>query len=337
MTSSRPTLRDVAVAAGVSVATVSRILNSTEGYSQHTRERVQQAMQTLGYLPVRAPEPVKQTARKTFGVVFPKVSSMLISQVLQGVQEALPEGYTLLVCHSDGSLQRTLDSLQTFKEKEVDGVIFASEVLQREHHDLLKQARIPLVLLSSMSYQFVVPYVRCDDRLAARAATTHLIQQGHRDIAILAGARFDPFSSTARVEGYRDAHLHHGLSVQEGLIIYTRGFTFQDGQKGFQALLRNQKAFSALFACSDELAAGVLASAAEQGIAIPDQISVMGFDDIPLCEMTWPPLTTLAQPLVEMGQEAVKLLLECQQNPRCDRGVVLPFQVIERGSVRSIQ
>lgn len=331
----KPTLKDVARAAGVSTATVSRILNSSQGYSSETRARVRQALEVLGYIPLRAPAAIPQPDQgATIGVVFPKVASMLVSLVLRGIQqEALRNRHLVVVCHTDGSAESTLSHLRLLIEQQVQGVIFASDILQREYHELLQEAGIPVVLLSSMSYQFPLSYVRCDDRRAARDATLYLMDRGHRDIAILAGVRSDPFSSTARVEGYVEAHMQLGLPVNEQHIIYSRGFTYQDGKDGFQQLLRRETAVSAIFACSDELAAGVLTSARTHGVKVPEQLSVIGFDNLPLTEMTCPPLTTVSQPLEEMGREAVDLLLDPHGKPTAR---VLPVQIIERESVRSL-
>ncbi|MFC5597466.1 LacI family DNA-binding transcriptional regulator [Deinococcus cellulosilyticus] len=320
--------------AGVSTATVSRILNSTDGYSPETRLRVMEAIETLGYLPLRPPPSTFEPIRPAIGLVFPKVSSMLIGRVLSGVQqEAQKRGHLVVVCHTDGTLRSTLDHLQLLVQHQVRGVIFASEILQREYHELLLQAGIPVVLLSSMSYQFDVPYVRCDDRRAACEATLHLLNLGHRDIAILAGARSDPFSSTARVEGYVDAHMQLGLPIKEHHIVYSRGFSFEDGQEGFHFLLQRETAVSALFACSDELAAGALLAAQTRGVKVPDQLSIMGFDNLLLTETTVPALTTVAQPFEDMGREAVQLLLNPTEG---SRNRVLPVRIIERASVRSL-
>lgn len=333
----KPTLKDVAEKAGVSVSTASRILNARGGYHPDTRARVMQAMQDLGYVVLHAPEPEPSPQRPIFGVVFPKVASMLIQEALTGLQQAAHQhGFEILVGHTDGSLERTLTVLQTFLDLPVRGVVFASEILHREYHDLLQKHQTPVVLLSAISFQFPVPFVRCDDRRAAFLATDFLIRKGHRDIAIIAGARSDPFSSTARVAGYLDALLHHHLPVQERHIVYTRGFSFQDGKDGLRLLLERETAVSAVFACSDEMAAGVLSVAAERHLSVPEQLSVMGYDNLPLCQMTHPTLTTVAQPFSEMGQQAVHLLMECLHNPNCQKGLDLGVHIIERGSVRSL-
>ncbi|WP_216322156.1 LacI family DNA-binding transcriptional regulator [Deinococcus aestuarii] len=333
-----PTIKDVARRANVSTATVSRVLNGQHWVAEETRATVLKAVQDLNYKPNAIARSLMQAQTKTLAIIFPNVSDMFSGTVLSGVEDAAhARGFSVIVCKTGGGYERTLDYLQLLAEKRVDGIIFASEVLRREYASFIQKLRIPLVVFSGESADPDIPTIRCDDRQAAYTATAYLISQGHERIGLLYGGAHETPEQNGRVLGFHEAHRDHGLAVEPGQVLLMNGFAFKDGQAGGTALLGQARGLTAIFASSDELALGVMSAARTKGIRVPDDLSVMGFDDLPLAEMSLPPLTTVRQPLYGMGRRAATLLLDHIQDIRKLEGhVAFPTTIVERQSVRRL-
>lgn len=333
-----PTIKDVAKRAKVSTATVSRVLNGQQWVAEETRAAVLQAVQELNYKPNAVARSLMHAQTKTLAIIFPNVSDMFSGTVLGGVEDAAHvRGFSVIVCKTGGGRERTLDYLQLLAEKRVDGIVFASEVLREEYADFIRRLRIPLVVLSGESADPGVPIVRCDDRQAAYAAAAYLIGQGHERIGLLYGGGRETPEQHGRVLGFHEAHRDHGLAVAPERVELLDGFAFRDGQVGGAALLGRAPGLTAIFASSDELALGVMSAAAARGLRVPDDLSVMGFDDLPLAEMSLPPLTTVRQPLYGMGRKAANLLLDhIQDVKKLQESVVFPTTIVERRTVRRI-
>lgn len=333
-----PTIKDVARRAGVSTATVSRVLNGQHWVAEETKATVLQAVQELNYKPNAIARSLMNAQTKTLAIIFPNVSDMFSGTVLSGVEDAAHQrGFSVIVCKTGGGHERTLGYLQLLAEKRVDGIVFASEVLREEYASFIGRLRIPLVVLSGESMQPGIPTVRCDDHQAAYAAASYLIGQGHERIAMLYGGAHDTPEQNGRLLGFHEAHRDHGLVVEPQHVLCLEGFAFKDGQLGGAALLQQNRTLTAIFASSDELALGVMSAAYVRGIRVPEDLSVMGFDDLPLAEMSLPPLTTVRQPLYGMGRRAATMLLDHIQDVQALEGhAVFPTTIVERQSVRRL-
>lgn len=331
-----PTIRDVAKKANVSVATVSRILNGLTGYSDKTKQKVLQTIEEMGYRPNAIARSLNNRRTQTIGVLFPAVSNEFSSALLHGIEEyAQGRHFSVLVCNTADDGNRTLSYLQVLHEKQVDGVIFASEVLREEYAKVLRKMDMPVVLLSSEAEHLGFPHVKVDDRRAAYDAVCYLISKGHREIAMISGTKGDPLAGTPRVEGYKQALTDNGLPFREDRVVYGN-FSFESGINAMEALLKQAEGFSAVFAASDEMAVGALACASEHGISIPDDVSIIGYDNIRLSMMVQPPLTTVSQPLVEMGRSAAEKLIHMIEAGEMITSSIVPHQIVERQSVRSL-
>lgn len=275
---------------------------------------------------------------KTLAILFPGVSDMFSGTVLGGVEDAAQErGFSVIVGRTGGDYGRTLGYLQLLAEKRVDGLIFASEVLREEYADFVGRLPMPLVVLSGESARPGIPTIRCDDRQAAYTATSYLIGQGHERIGMLYGGAHETPEQSGRLLGFHEAHRDHGLAVEPERVLCLEGFAFRDGQAGGADLLSRAGNLTAVFASSDELALGVMSAAAKRGLRVPEDLSVMGFDDLPLAEMSLPPLTTVRQPLYSMGRRAATMLLDHIQDVRGLEGHALfPTTIVERQSVRRL-
>lgn len=329
------TIKDVARQANVSIATVSRVLNGQGGYSKATEEKVLIAIKELGYQPNAFARGLINKKSNSLGILFPEVSSQFSSKILRGAEEAAHRlDSSVIVCNTASHGQRTMKYLQLLTEKRVDGILFVSEMITEEYYKKLESMKVPVVLISTESYQYSLPFVKVDDKHAAFTATDYLLKMGHSKIGMISGNKEDIIAGQPRIEGFKQALAQRGLTINEENIIHAQGFSFNDGVTGLPKLLEQSPDLTAIFAASDALALGAISSAYKLGIKIPDHLSIIGYDNLPIAEMAIPPLTTVAQPLEEMGMVAAEMLFTMMDQGRRVESRIMPHSVIERESVR---
>ncbi|MBI9104406.1 MAG: LacI family DNA-binding transcriptional regulator [Spirochaetales bacterium] len=325
-------ISDVAKLAGVSTATVSRIINNLSGFSEDTRARVEDAIRELGYKPNLVARGLVSSRTHTIGVLLPCLSSRYSSQLIHGIEtEAHRRGYSVIICNTDRNGERTLEYLRILSEKRVEGIIFASEWVKEEYGKYMLDLSIPVVLISTYSDHFPFPYVRVDDKQAAYTSCNYLLDKGHRKIGFISGSSDDPIAGAPRIEGYRKALEENGVTYDEDLLVFG-DFHFESGIAGMRELMERNKGITAVFASSDEMALGALTYLHGKGIKVPQDISVMGYDDTLDAVMAVPALTTLHQPVEEMGRKAMGLLLGGDDST----SIIMRHWVNERNSVREI-
>lgn len=331
-----PTIKDVAQKANVSIATVSRVLHNLGGYSDKTKKKVDQTIKELGYQPNAIARGLINKRTQTIGVMFPDVSSAFSSDLLHGIDEiAHDRNYSVMVCHTDQDGKRTLKYLQLLREKQVDGIIFSSEVLKKEYYDVLENMKVPVVLVSSQTDYANVPYVKVDDYQASYDAVMYLISKGHRKIAMISGTKGDPIAGTPRVEAYRKALEAHGISFDSRYLVYG-DFLYESGSRAMEVLLRKTPEVTAVFAASDEMAIGALSTVTKHGMNVPEDISIMGYDDLRLAQMVTPSLTTVRQPLYDMGKLASEKLIYMIESGETAKSQIFTHSIVERHTVRTI-
>ncbi|WNS41154.1 substrate-binding domain-containing protein [Paenibacillus sp. MMS20-IR301] len=331
-----PTIKDVALKANVSIATVSRVLNNLTGYSDQTRLKVNRAIQELGYQPNAIARGLINKRTQTIGVMFPDVSSAFSYDLLQGIDKfAHDHNYSVMVCNTDQNGIRTLKYLQLLREKQVDGIIFSSGVLKKEYYDVLDSMNIPVVLVSTQTDFANVPYVKVDDYQAVYDSVSYLISKGHSKIAMISGTEGDPIAGTPRVEGYLKALEDHGLPFESRYLVYG-DFSFQDGCTGMETLLEQAPEVTAVFAASDEAAIGALSTVTRLGMNVPGDFSIMGYDDIRMAQMVSPPLTTVRQPLFDIGRIASEKLITMIETGEVVQSAIIAHSIVERQTVRNL-
>jgi LacI family transcriptional regulator len=329
------TIKDVAKKANVSIATVSRILNDQSGYSEKTKSKVMQVIEELGYQPNAVARGLINKRTHTIGVLFPKLSSSLVADLLDGIEKAANDnGSSVIVCHTESNGEKTIKYLQLLIEKRVDGIIFASEILKEEYHQYITKSKMPLILLSTESYTYPVPFVKVNDYHASYSAAKYLIDKGHTKIGMISGNKEDIIAGKPRIEGFQKALSDHNIPLDDQNIVFSRGFTFPDGVEGLRKLLDQFPDVTAIFGASDEIAIGALSAAYQLGIKVPEDLSVMGYDNLQLAEMSIPPLTTVGQPLAKMGETAAKMLLKMLETGEVPESRIMPHKIIERLSVK---
>lgn len=331
-----PTIKDVAKRANVSIATVSRVLNNLSGYSDKTKHKVNHVIQEMGYQPNAIARGLINKRTQTIGVLFPSVSSYFSSDILHGIEEyANNHNYSVFVCNTDEDGKRTMKYLQVLREKQVDGIVFSSEKLKKEYYDVMQAMEIPVVLVSTKADYASVPYVKVDDQQAAYDAVEYLIVNGHREIAMIGGSKKDEVAGTPRIKGYQKALEHNGIPFREHYLAYGN-FNFHDGCVAMESLLQTAPEATAVFVASDEMAIGVLTVAAKHGLKVPEDLSIIGYDNLKLAEMVVPPLTTMNQPLYEMGKSAAEKLIYMINSGHVADSTIVPHRVVERQTVRRL-
>ena len=326
----RANIRDVSARAGVSVKTVSRVLNNHRYVSAETRDRVESVMTELGFKPSVAARILAGTKSGQIALIYDNHSPYYMHQIQSGCWARCQEGGTRLLAQpvdvADPLVGEAVRGLVT--ETHVDGIILSSPVTDCDPVlRALETMDIPFVRISPGTNHALTSSVFMDDVQAADDMTTHLINMGHRRIGMIKGHP-NHMASTERVFGYRRALDRAGISFEPQLIV-DGAFDFDSGADAARALLDLTSPPTAIFASNDDMAAGVLAVAHDRGIAVPATLSVAGFDDTTLARTVWPPLTTIRQPVFDLAHTAADLLLQ-------GGGIShrrLPHQLIERQSV----
>ncbi|MET8677680.1 LacI family DNA-binding transcriptional regulator [Streptomyces sp. NPDC004647] len=332
----RPTLEEVAARAGVGRGTVSRVINGSPRVSDRTRAAVERAVAELGYVPNRAARALAGNRADAVALVIPEPETRLFaepyfSDIIRGVGAEL----------ADTDLQLLLTLIRTPKERQrlaqylsahrVDGVLLVSVHTDDPLPDLLEQIEMPAVLSGRRSARESVPYVDSDNVGGARTAVEHLIERGRRRIATITGP-LDMYVAQCRLDGYRQALTDAGIPADEDLVAGA-DFTEEGGRRAMRELLDRGADPDAVFAASDVMAAGARQVLRESGRRVPGDVALVGFDDSPVARHMDPPLTSVRQPIEEMGRAMARVLLEeIAERSRARPQLVLPTELVVRAS-----
>ncbi|MEJ8847927.1 LacI family DNA-binding transcriptional regulator [Variovorax rhizosphaerae] len=312
------TIKDVARQAGVSVTTVSHVVNKTRFVSDKGRARVEQAIRELGYVPSAVARSLQRSATATLGMLIPNSSNPYFAEIVRGIEDrCFGAGYNLILCNTDDEPLRQCKVLQVLAERRVDGLIVVSSGEDPALPGMLSGLRVPAVMVDREIDTLPCDLVETAHMHGALLAVQHLTTLGHRRIACISGPA-GVVTADQRVEGWRMALA--GLGVPSAGLLFAGDFTSESGYAAMHAVLRMEPRPSAVFVANDLMAIGALCAAHECGVAVPDDISLVGFDDIELAHFTCPPLTTVAQPKLRIATMAVDMLLERiegrRQSPR---------------------
>lgn len=329
------TIKDVALKADVSVTTVSHVVNDTRHVSAKVRERVELAIRELGYVPNAMARSLKSNTTSTLGMLIPNSSNPYFAEIVRIVEDrCFGAGYTLVLCNTDDEPRRQSVYLQVLAERRIDGLIVVSTGADEDDSLVtqLRGLRIPTVLLDREIADPACDLVETAHMQGGLLAVRHLLSLGHKRIACIGGPT-GVTSSEQRIEGWRMALAETGSAPNADALLWRGGFTSQGGYEAMHAILRTEEKPSAVFVCNDLMAIGALRAAHESGVRVPDELSIVGFDDIELSAYTSPPLTTVAQPKERIGALAVDMLLERMGGKRRDaRKVVLQPELRVRAS-----
>jgi LacI family transcriptional regulator len=329
-------MSDVAQKAGVSLMTVSRVVNNKGEISAKTIERVQKIIEELGYRPSSIARSLASGQTRTIGLIVPDVANPFFADVTRGVEHlAYSQGYNVFLCNAEEDPQRELSAIQSLEEKQVDGVILCSsrlednqlqEVLGRQPAAVLINRRI-----ANDRGNHPIESVILDDAASGQLATWHLLDRGHRRIGFLAGPKAS-FSGQNRTKGFRAALQEAGVAYHPEWVRHCLPYV----ESGFHVaieLLNEHPDLTALLCYNDLTAIGVLQACAETGRLVPDDLAVVGHDDIALASLVTPALTTCRVSRYELGGQAVKALLKrINEHPQNCTEIVLQPELVVRAS-----
>lgn len=333
------TIRDVARLAGVSTMTVSRVVNNSGYTSPATRLRVERAVEELGYVPNAVARHLRSKQTKAIALVVSDITNPFFTTIARGVEDLAGErGFAVMFCNTDESDDEEARYLRLLIERQVDGVLLVPAGSPRASIGLLRAHKVPLVVLDRRVPGLRVNNVRCDSEAGAHALARHLIGLGHRRIGVLTGRRAIS-TSVDRVAGVRRALEEAGLALDEALVRWG-GFNFgnanlADGHQMAESVLTaTDDPPTALFAANNFIAFGTFRALRELDLRVPDDISVVAFDDLPTEWVSDPFLTVAAQPAYEIGRRAAEMMIDSLvgEGTTTSQSVVLPFEVIIRRS-----
>jgi LacI family transcriptional regulator len=316
------TLRDVAAAARVHPATASRALNPETRIlvSEDTARRVAAAAQKLGYRPNPVARSLRTRRSHTVGVLIPDLNNPLFPPIVRGLEDKLAAaGYVALIGNTDADVNRERMLFEQMRARHVDGFVLATATLHDKMLAEAAKADLPVVLMNRLAQDYSFPSVSVDNEQGARMAVSHLARLGHRRIAHIAGPQ-EASTGVSRLRGFREGMQQHALTVDDNLIVYATRYTVEEGARCCRELLDRRKAadsdseelapFTAISAANDMLAVGCYAALEQTPLECPEDLSVIGFNDMPFIDRLRPPLTTVRFPHYQLGTEAAQLLLE---------------------------
>ena len=329
------TIYDVAREAGVSMATVSRVVNGNPNVKPATRKKVLEVIERLGYRPNAVARGLASKKTTTVGVIIPDIANAFYAELARGIEDiASMYKYNIILCNSDKQPKKELTLIETLLEKQVDGLLFMGPRVTDEHLDLFRTASVPVVLATTIDPGCQLPSVNIDQRQAAYDATRLLLNHGHTRIAFLGGP-LEEFAGLSRFQGYRQALEDAGVPFREELV-QIADYRYETALKRMAHFLTLPERPTAVFATSDEMAVAAIHAYQDAGFRVPEDVEVIGFDNIRLASMVRPTLTTVAQPMYDIGAVSMRLLTKYMHNEKVTDSLVFLTHTIEiRGSTRA--
>ncbi len=319
--------------AGVSTSTVSHVINKDRFVSEAIREKVESAIKALNYAPSALARSLKINQTRTIGMLITASTNPFYSELVRGVERSCFErGYSLVLCNTEGDEQRMNSNLETLMQKRVDGLLLlCTETHQPSREILQRYPSVPTVMMDWAPFDGDSDLIQDNSLLGGDMATQYLINKGHIHIACIAGP-LDKTPARLRLEGYRDAMARAGLTIHDGDEIIGN-FEFSGGFEAMQMLLALEARPQAVFICNDAMAVGAYLALYQAGLRVPQDIAIVGYDDIELAQYMTPPLTTIHQPKDELGELAIDVLIHRISDPtQQQQRLQLTPVLMERGS-----
>lgn len=340
----RVSIKDIAKAAGVSYSTVSRALHDSPLISQEVRAQIQKIAGSMGYTPNALAQSLQSHQTNSVGLLITTISDPFFADVVHGVEEeARKAGISVFLATTNNEPDAEINIIETFSRRRVDGVIVASSRIGPGYANRLEQIRIPVIMVNTEAEEegkFIFS-ASVDDYAGACQAVNHLIGLGHRRIGYL-GVSNRNVSNKHRLDGYRDALKRNSIDIPPEWIIINEdtapgelSLDFKIGQKLGTEILKTD--VTAVFCYCDTIAAGVMETCRRAGLSIPGQMSIVGFDDNFICEILYPPLTTVHQPEKEIGQQAMRMLINGLAGEDVEDVMLDPSLVIRESTAPPIQ
>ncbi|WP_461206808.1 LacI family DNA-binding transcriptional regulator [Clostridium sp. DL1XJH146] len=330
----KTTINDIAKIAGVSKATVSRVLNESKPVSDEIRMRVEKAIKENNYKPSSIARSLVNKTTNIIGVIIPDIGNPFFSQLVKGIQDGANEnGYHIMLCNTYKNEEKEIEYLEILQNHQVDGIVFLTTTIQNSHKLFFQKNKIPVVSVSRRFKELSISSIDVDNYSAAYDATSYLINLDHKEIAMIRGDIDNNSVDFDRFEGYKQAIIDSNIDFHEELVV-KGDFSVEGGYNAMGKLLTHKQLPTAIFCASDHMAFGAIKCAHESGLIVPDDISVIGFDDIPLASMFIPSLSTVKQPIYELGQKAIQTIISEIQSKSKAQNIVLSTEIVIRQSTK---
>lgn len=328
------TLKEISKMANVSIATVSKVINGKDKYiSESTRKKILEIVEREGYIPNGIAKGLKMRKTKTIGMIIPDVMNQFFSELARGIEDAAEKkGYTVILCNSDNKVKKELKYLEMLQEKMVDGIIMTAS--ENSSYNSIRFNHIPLVLLDrdvdvDKSIDSMIGRILVNNKEGSYNATNYLIEKGCKNIGMISSNNKNR-PSAERIQGYENAILDNGFFLDMEKI-FLESYTIESGYRGIMTILKRTD-IDGIVCGNDLIAIGAIKALREKRIRVPELVKVIGFDDIPIGKYMDPPLTTIKQPVYEMGEEAINMLLGLIYKEDIDRVKVFSTSLVKRGS-----
>ena len=328
-------IKDVAKHAGVSIATVSRVLNDIDVVNEDTKKKVLDAIKELGYRPNIVARSLKTQRTKTIGILIPDISSQFYPEIVRGAEDvANIYDYNVILCNSDFDVEKEKEYLRVLKEKMVDGVIYISSSFSEEMLDLINELDLKTILVESKDKKDRLPSVTIDNVAATYEATKYLINKGLKNLAFI-GVKEDSMNAWGeRYLGFEKALQENNLQLDTDLI-YLDTLKVKSGYEAAEQFINSKKKFDGIVCASDEIAMGVINVLRDNGIKVPEEVSVIGFNNNYAGAIFYPKITTISQPSYDMGSVAMRMLIKLLNNKELEAAhYVLDYELIKRDSTK---
>lgn len=329
---------EVARLSGVSKSTVSRVINDPDQVRPHLVERVQQVLRETGYTPNLLAKALVTKQSRLVGIVMPQIGNDTFAAIVDGITHVLEQhGYNLLLATSRDNPDKELLYFDVFNKKQVDGIISFPSILSEGHLEFFKATKLPMVLLNQADPAGKIPAILYDDFHSAHALVKYLLDLGHRRIAYIGVEKQNASVDQARRAGYMAAMAERGLFAEENLIVQG-DFSLEHGYHGMETIwLRMNNKPTAVFAATDRLAMAAAQYLREQGCNVPEDVSIVGVDDMDISRTANPPLTTIHYDYYHSGEMAAELLIkQIQQPEEAVTNLTVAYELKVRGSTRKI-
>jgi len=328
------TIYDVAREANVSMATVSRVVNGNPNVKPATRKKVLDAIERLGYRPNAVARGLASKKTTTVGVIIPDISSIFFAELARGIEDiATMYNYNIILSNSDQNKEKEIHLINSMLGKQVDGLVFMGGKITEDHIREFNNASVPVVLAATEDETNSVPSVNINYEEAAFDATMTLFEKGNDDVAFISGP-IETNINEQKYNGYLRALQEKGKSYTDKYIV--RGdYTYDSGIEALDQLMAIDEKPTGIFVASDEMALGVIHGAQDRGMKVPEDIEVFGFDNTRLATMVRPTLSTVVQPMYDIGAVSMRLLTKYMNNEDvAEQNVILPHRNIERNSTK---
>lgn len=331
------TIYDVAREANVSMATVSRVVNGNPNVKPATRKKVSEVIERLGYRPNAVARGLASKKTTTVGVIIPDISNIFFAELARGIEDiATMYKYNIILSNSDDNKDKEFHLLNTMLGKQVDGIVFMGSYITEEHVKEFKNSPVPIVLAGSIEEgdKHEIPSVNIDYEAAAFDAVSMFTDKGHKRIAFVVGNSNEPINQK-KLAGYKRGLIAANLPIDENLIV-EGDYTYDSGIECFDKLVGEAETPTAIIVGADEMALGIVHAAQDKGKSVPEHFEVISFDNTRLTLMVRPQITTVVQPLYDIGAVAMRLLTKLMNKEEVGelKTVILPHRIEERQSTK---